>query len=132
LVHQAKEKGDPYVLVLEDDVQLKNPTTFDVQWLNVLEWLKSHPDSWEIFNGGPSFWGNYAKVTQILCPKLKIVSIYGGLSTHFTLYSARAYDKVLSWTPEKKPIDVFLFENFKCVSVAPLLAIQKEDYSDIT
>jgi GR25 family glycosyltransferase involved in LPS biosynthesis len=131
LIQEAKERGDPFVMILEDDAIIKNPTTFEEQWDSILKWLKNHIDEWDVFNGGPGFWSGNAGVNKIIDVKRRIVDIRGGLCTHFVCYSSRAYDKLLTWTSSIGPIDVFIANKFTVLSAYPILSIQRPSYSNL-
>jgi hypothetical protein len=131
LIQLAKEREEPFVMILEDDAIIKNPTTFEEQWNSILTWLKNHLNEWDVFNGGPGFWSGGAGVNKIIDLDRRLVDIRGGLCTHFVCYSSRAYDKLLTWTPSMGPIDVFISNKCTVLSTYPLLSIQRPSYSNL-
>jgi hypothetical protein len=130
IVSEAKARGDPLVLVLEDDATVKNPTQFDLQWRVIYEWLRDHINDWEIFNGGPGFWGGGCGVDKIIDLDRRIMQIRGGLCTHFICYSSKIYDRILTWTENSAPIDVFLAGRCKMIAPYPLLSVQRPNHSN--
>ena len=94
IVRQAKERGDPAVLVVEDDVDIQQPELFDHRWTQLSSWLLAHPTDWDIFNGGPTICG--IKPRRILDRENRIIES-NGLTTHFIYYPAWSYDRILAW-----------------------------------
>jgi hypothetical protein len=124
-------RGDPYVLVIEDDIMLTDPQSFDQRWPTILNWLISHPNEWEIFVGGPYVFRLEDPPRSLLDRDLKIITLSNCYDFQFVVYSARAYDKLLDWPSKKSPFDYFANERCTCVTAYPMIAIQRPDYSDI-
>lgn len=138
------DKDNSYLMVIEDDCQIKNIETFNHRLQKIIQWLSKHPDQWEIFNGNPSFelGPNHFK---ILDSDLKIVGCNGG-TTNFLIYNKNIKPKLLQYetvvhdaltnkngiTPKRLHIiDKFLANNFVCITSIPFITCQRPSYSNI-
>ena len=130
LVKVAKEKGLPTILILEDDN--KPEPYYAKNWLIIKQYLDSHLDDWEIFNGG-LFGLSLIQEKVDLENDIKLIKTNGGYLTTWIYINSKAYDKVLQWETLGKPlIDLWFsssFFNFWCCY--PLLSFQHNGYSDI-
>jgi hypothetical protein len=122
----AESKNEPWYLVLEDDASL-----LQEDWKRcaaLLPQLWNMRDQWEIFNGGP---GN-AQLGKMLSYNPILVEARGSL-THFLIVNSNAYQKIKSWNPEKRAIDLFLAYDIRVnmITTYPLISSQIESISDI-
>ena len=122
-IEVAKERNYPWVLILEDDCRLTE--TGAARFQSLLPYLWETQDTWDIFNGGPSFIHDAKKINAD--PLLFSVKAY---AAHFCLIHRGSYDTILNF-PEKE-IDVLYSENLRMVCTRPHLAIQEVGKSDIT
>jgi hypothetical protein len=60
-----------------------------------------------------------------------IFSLEIGYATHFALINASAYDAILRWNETKGPIDAYYTNALRLAAPYPLIAGQRESYSDI-
>jgi hypothetical protein len=125
IIRAAKEKKLPWVLVIEDDCV---PTAgFGERWPQIREDLWATREQWDIFYGG---------VTTVHPPVHMITTSIGTVdqarSTHFYVINEGAYDKALTWGPDKTPIDYYWANTpIRQAFVQPFLAIQRPSESDI-
>jgi len=97
IVAAAKRSGAPYVIVAEDDfANTLDWASWERRLAAVLRWLLRHVEAWEVFNGHPSGLLTDAP-SRVISMEQGLVEMPGGLNTHFIIYSARSYDKVLRW-----------------------------------
>jgi len=135
-INIAKERGYPWVLVLEDDC-LPTPTSFTqfsellpTLWesLESLKGLKTHK-SWNVFLGGVT-----NLVSQLLIQPQPPLFHVKGYTTHFCLYPAESYDTIISVALSRPlPFDLNLKHSplIKEVCTTPFLAVQAPGVSDI-
>jgi glycosyl transferase family 25 len=120
----AKQKGLPWVLVLEDDC------TFGAadwqRFLGFLPFLWANRDKWEFFNGGITYVSNME-----LFDAAQRLMRANGYAAHFILYNDKAYDKISGWREEDGPCDVHFDKHMKSVTTYPLIARQIPSMSDI-
>lgn len=133
LVRRARSRGDPLVLILEDDCMIQNIDTFEIRFMSILTWLQENLDKWEVFNGGPTLWIDSQKPLKVLDRNLGIVSLNWGQMSHFIIYNQKIYDKFLAHEPETEDntIDMFLSKRTLEITSVPYLAVQKPDHSDL-
>lgn len=128
LVTEAKARGDKTLLILEDDCVLE-PNGWE-NWILYKNYLDNHLDDWEVFNGGmvsPGDIHNVIKLNDIF-----LVKNTGGGGCHFFYINVdKAYHKIVNWVIEKQDIDLYYSYNFNYWFAYPLLAIQRNGYSDI-
>jgi hypothetical protein len=127
-VRYAKDNRLPYILVLEDDCDLLvSPSEFKAALLASIDYLTTTPSA-QIVSGC----GNLVVKTAT------VVGSRGGVrfltapdvrTTHCILYSAAAYDAVLSYDPDI-PLDDQM-NRYTLVFTYPYLATQRPGYSDI-
>jgi len=135
IIEDAKQRGDPYVLVWEDDCMpfRRIPSQVRTLWNEVLYKLSLCRDKWDVVTGGTTSVQKGAFFNQEL--STKNVSVYDlphGLTTHWILYNSSAYDRMIEWKTLRTPqIDVYLFNVFRVKVVVPFLAEQNTGYSDI-
>jgi len=128
LVAEAKVRGDKTLLILEDDCLLE-PNGWD-NWIKIKNYLDNHLTDWEVFNGGivsPGDIHNVIKLNDIF-----LVKENGGGGCHFFYINIdKAYQKIMDWVITKQDIDLYYSYNFNYWVSYPLLAIQRNGYSDI-
>jgi hypothetical protein len=129
IVKMAKEKNLRAVLIFEDDN--KPEPNFYKNWLIIKEYLDSHMDEWEIFNGGMRNIMGIQKLVE-LDSGVKLIKPTGGYSTNWIYINSNVYDKILSWETVGKPlIDLWFSSSFNIWCSYPLLALQYSGKSDI-
>jgi len=134
-VEEAKARGDPYVLVWEDDCTPFHHTPAQVRdlWNEVLYKLSIHKDQWDIVTGGTTVVDQGATFNQGLSTRnVKVYDLPFGFTTHWVLYNSSAYDKMIEWKNIQSPqIDVYIYQQFRVKVVIPFLAAQASGYSNI-
>lgn len=120
----AKERGLPWILVLEDDCTFSQEDFS--RFKAALPWLWNNKDKWEIFNGSMSYPTNIT----ILAPDNNIYK-GKGKTTNFILYTSVVYDKIIGWKPENNACDIYFKDNLNMVFLYPTIARQLVEYSDI-
>ena len=125
-IRTAKERGYPWVLIVEDDCMLEKGAKEKFQKL--LPYLWDNRDKWDIFNGGVTL----IKSNKVINREKKMLEVqaYG---THFYLANANTYDKILSRADEyiSKPIDVYYKYTLRLWTAVPFIAFQRPSHSDI-
>lgn len=102
----AKERGLPWVLILEDDCE------FDADGIalfrSLLPRLWSRRGEWERFSGGPHFGtGRFEPELRLFDHDFHLFRMRG-LGNHFDLINSSAYDAILAYDPmTDREIDVF-------------------------
>jgi len=123
----AKERGYPWILILEDDC-LPNSDGKD-RFLELLPYLWRYRTQWDIFNGGAEIkekeW--VQKLIQTAPPIFQTKSIM----THFIIIHEEIYDRLLQAIPNKSAVDWYYTRNYRMWSTVPHIAIQKPGKSDI-
>lgn len=131
----AKERNYLFALVIEDDCLIQQSENFDQRFTDILSWLNSN--EWKIFNGGPTFIRpEKLRVIQNSPPIFELFNC--GYAAHFIMYNSSVYEDMLNYyTPETKfkledhTLDIFIVKKFNQICTYPILASQKESYSDI-
>ena len=129
IVKMAKEKGLPTVLIFEDDN--KPEPNYYKNWIIIKNYLDSHMDQWEIFNGGMR---NIMSIQKIIDLEngVKLIKPTGGYSTNWIYINENVYDKILGWESAGKPlIDLWFSSSFNIWCSYPLLGLQYSGKSDI-
>jgi hypothetical protein len=122
IVKMAKEKNLPTVLIFEDDN--KPEPNFYENWIIIKKYLDSHMDEWEIFNGGMRNIMGINKLVE-LDSGIKLIKPTGGYSSNWIYINSNAYDKILSWEAEGKPlIDIWFANSFNIWCSYPILGLQ--------
>lgn len=128
VIREAKTRGDPYVLVLEDDCDILVPDERLSVYLHTIdEFIRTHSDI-EIINGCGNL-PSFTVTSKIPFHDMFFLTSNQVFTTHFIVYCASSYDKILE-SPTNKPIDVITNE-LNMVFTYPYLATQLESYSDI-
>ena len=132
---EAKARGDPYVLVWEDDCTPRNrhPRAIKALWDEVLPTLAKHRDKWDIILGATSAAYKGATRNPLLStPNVTVYDLPHGFTTHWTMYNESSYDKMIEWKAVREPQnDVYMFQHFRIKVVMPFLAEQRPSYSDL-
>ena len=140
-LQMAKENGWPHILIVEDDIEFLNPTTFINQ---ANKFFNSQTiNSWDVL----LLAGNNILPYKTIDNNDSCVKVSGCLTTTGYLVSSHYYDKLIQnikmgitffmRRPQQKKlyaIDVFwkpLQEADNWYLLTPLTVIQMEDYSDI-
>lgn len=131
---------NPYVIIIEDDIVLKESLENIYKIINK---LLENISKWSIFNGNPSFWNILSTDTKekniihSYIENTPFVNINWGQSTAFMIYSKKSYDKLINILENQnndnfKPIDILISENFIQTCHQPgHLVYQGEDWSNI-
>jgi hypothetical protein len=128
LVTEAKARGDKTILILEDDCILE-PDGWK-NWIKTKNYLDNHLDLWEVFNGGIVSPGDIHNVIKL--NGLFLVKDTGGGGCYFFYINVdKAYDKIVDWVITKQDIDLYYSYHFNYWISYPLIAIQRNGYSDI-
>lgn len=131
ILEKAWSEGLKTVLILEDDcVPLED---YKERWIKIKEYLDTHLDEWETFNGGQLGIYDVKKVIRIEKGNL-VLQAYGGSNSHWMYFNIEpTLEKLLTlWVKTRQEID--LFYPFKCKNYAcfPFLGEQSAGYSDIS
>jgi mannosyltransferase OCH1-like enzyme/GR25 family glycosyltransferase involved in LPS biosynthesis len=138
IVKYAKNKNLPYIIVAEDDFQIK---VSDDKLLEILNLLTSNLEDWDIFNGCPTFFEKQAKGETIKfykpCKNLEndFIKVNWGQSASFIIYSATSYDKWLNFpfTSQSDINDQYLAKKFIQIAYKKeLFSLQKSSYSNLS
>ena len=136
VVEEAKARGEPYVLLWEDDCTPRNRHPFAIRalWNEVLQKLATHTDKWDVVLGATSrvFKGSAFNPT-LSTPNVKIHDLPHGFCAHWALWNvATTYEKLVKYRETlHEEVDVFMYKEFRVKVVLPFLAEQRESYSDI-
>ncbi|NBR15572.1 MAG: glycosyltransferase family 25 protein [Crocinitomicaceae bacterium] len=134
IIEEAKSRGDPYVLIWEDDcIPRKHPKVVRELWDEILCKLSHFRDRWDIVLGATS--RAYRGATHnptLSSQRVKIYDLPHGFTTHWTLYNSSCYDKMIEYKNTLQcEIDVFMYQTCNVKVVIPFLAQQRKGYSDI-
>lgn len=121
----AKERGYPFVLILEDDCAIH--PNFPEEFAKVWDILFRRRTEWDVFNGGPSYLRNLFPLEG------NVFRVSLTLGTGCILVNGSAYDKILQhhMAPKDTNIDVY-YSNFRQCTSGPPLTYQRDTLSDIT
>ncbi len=141
-INKAKQNGDEMCIVVEDDMMF-TIENWEKRLLQVISWLRLHPEEWEVFNSIP-IGQNVDQIDKVLNRELGIVRTVGGLNTQFVIYHSSCYDKLLKLVPLYTATalgraqemylawDELLSRNCKMASCIPLFTNAYSYDSDIT
>ena len=134
VIKQAKANVLPYVIAMEDDLLITDPSYFIDKLPKVMDYLGSLPDGWDIFNGGI----NKTHTVHLQDKDLNILHYDYAYCLHFVIYHSRVYDKMIALEPyylennTVEPIDVIINDMFdKKYTTVPFLCYQHNSYSDV-
>jgi GR25 family glycosyltransferase involved in LPS biosynthesis len=128
-LEEAKKRGYPWVLVLEDDCMLTSANDSLKRFTEFLPSLWNRRGEYDVFLGG--------------CTQLKDVSVFQfnpqlfrmkGYTTHFCLYPASSYDKLINGIRNSTiVIDKFFMNDpsIRLICTTPHIAIQRPGKSDL-
>ncbi|MBX9577073.1 MAG: glycosyltransferase family 25 protein [Chthoniobacterales bacterium] len=132
LITQAKEKAWPYLIVLEDDCDVREAMQ---TWPAVFEYLLKEKNRWDIFLGGAMYVHpktlrlNFKSQQSI---EVEIIECLHAVAAHFIIYNQTSYDRLLQWYDlpgplEKRPNIDNLYDKFQLKTwvTSPFLAWQK-------
>lgn len=137
VILQAKQRGDPYVIAVEDDCTLSSNVTLD-NVLDVIQTLESNMSGWQIFNGGPTFWNKRNNLDELQGSVTDfsddLININWGQTTHFMIYNSKVYEDLIKlFTEPTDHIDVLISENYEQTTYRwGYLYYQYADWSDIS
>jgi len=120
----AKDRGYPFVIIIEDDCMLAKDGLERFQ--NILPLLKNRTSEWDIFYGGPTFIDNIS-IASYSPPIFNIKAF----SLHFILLHAGSYDKILNSFDDTIPVDVYYRNTLRGCCTVPHIATQFPGQSDI-
>lgn len=132
IIKQAKKKKLDNVLIFEDDAIIVNDNINSV----LFQATSQLPSDWDLFYLGANLH------TQLIRYSNSLATLKHAYATHAIAYSKNVYDmfiekfeKLLSIAAQDDILDVWLANNIqpmnKSFTVKPILATQKNDYSDI-
>jgi hypothetical protein len=128
IIKEARFKGLKTVLILEDDC--KPEPNFEANWLQIKNYLDSHLDDWEVFNGCICGIESISQIVQL--DNIFLFKEKGGSFCHWLYLNVeKAYDKLLNWEEKRIEIDLYYSTHFNHYTCYPILAEQYDGYSDI-
>lgn len=139
-VEEAKARGDPWVLVWEDDCipRKRNGEASNVHmirklWDAVMAQLSKHPTRWDIVLGATSrVLETPQRDTELSTNMISVYRLPRGFTTHWTLYNAAIYDYIIQWKDTRpSPIDVYMYEKARIYVTVPFLAEQRSGFSTV-
>jgi hypothetical protein len=137
VVEEAKARGEPYVLVWEDDCVPRNrhPVAIRAMWNEVMAKLAANQDKWDVVLGGAT-WANGTTVSEnseLTTHHMRVFNLPRGFTTHWTLWNVNSvFDRLMAYKEVLDvQIDVFMYHQFRVKVVVPFLAEQRQGYSDI-
>lgn len=124
----AKERGYPWVLILEDDCEVKADSL--ERFRELLPYLWEMKSAWDIFLGGCT----NAHAIKLITRSPPILQMTG-LCAHFYICNSTVYDTIIEqYKPSNEAniveIDLYYKNTLRLFSTTPHLAIQKPGKSD--
>ena len=132
LIAQAKEKGWPYLIVLEDDCTVEKAMQ---EWPTLSRFLLQKQDRWDLFLGGALYVHpkklhlDFKSEGSI---KVELIECLHAVTAHFIIYNQSSYDRLLQWNDlseplEARPILDHFFEqcHLRIWTPSPFIACQK-------
>lgn len=128
VVRRAKERGDPFVLVLEDDCDMLVSNDELARSLDTIkDYIQLHPEV-QIVNGCGNL-TTFEVTSRAAHRNMMFLGSREIFTTHFIVYSASSYDALLATSTESPP-DI-VTNQCAMVFTYPYLATQLPSYSDI-
>jgi len=121
----AKQRGYPWVAIMEDDCQPY--PQFQTEYEAILPLLWKHRSSWDIFNSGP------IGLTSMQPLDKNLIKISRCICIQFIIIHSEAYDTILeNYDPSSSDPSVDnYYSNFRIVTCAPPLTYQRNSKSDV-
>lgn len=134
LITEAKERGDATILVLEDDA--KPCKDYQRRWKLIKEYLDTHMEEWEVFNGGiletRQLFENPRSIVDAETPAVLFDAVRGGCNTFLYFNVNAMFEKMDKWEDYSGfECDVYYVEKAKTIACFPFLATQNDGFSDI-
>jgi len=128
-IQLAKDRGLPWILILEDDCVLRPDAAR--RFTELLPFLWSTRDRWDMFNGGVTILKHHKRISRTP----NIHEVYGFAANFYVVHQG-AYDRILNGHPTdpskfKDPIDVYYADSFRIWTTVPYLSAQRPGKSDI-
>ena len=130
IVRMAKNRKMPYVIIIEDDCYITNPTEFNKKFPQIIERLEEHLDGWNIFNAAPTYVEGSENILGVIASDLDLVEIKHGCAAHFIIYNANIFDWILEQKPTQ-PLDALIYNQFPQLTTYPYMALQHAGMSAI-
>lgn len=125
----AKDKLLDNIIVIEDDCL---PMIEFEQRLNIiLEYLDTIKDDWDIFIGGVNKTEHKDIVKKEIYINISFYQINLGSCAHFMIYNKSSYDFFLNYDETIMSIDKCWYQKLQTYTIAPFLAKQMPNFSDI-
>jgi hypothetical protein len=136
VVEEARARGEPYVLLWEDDCTPRNrhPLAVRALWNEVLPKLAANTDKWDVVLGGTSRAFKGSILNPVLSThSVKVHDLPHGFCAHWALWNvATTYEKLMKYKETlHEEIDIFMYKDFRVKVILPFLAEQRASYSDI-
>jgi len=129
IVQSAKDAGNPYIIVIEDDCDfIVNSEVLKTQFETIVAYMAEHPEVQLISGCGNLIdfsiteYETFRSTTFLRSPDIR--------TTHIMFYNASSYDAFLNFD-EIRPIDEQINDH-AIVYTYPYLARQLPSYSDIS
>lgn len=139
-VEEAKARGDPWVLVWEDDCiprkrngEAGNVHVIRRMWDQVMSQLSKNPGKWDIVLGATSrLFDSPNRDIDLSTSFTSVYRLNRGFTAHWILYNASIYDFIIAWKETKpSPIDVYMYEKARIFVTLPFMAEQRPCFSTI-
>jgi len=110
-----------------------SPHVVKQMWNSTLSKLSQHMDRWDIVLGATSRIFDKPVSDPVLSTKLsKMYRINKGFCTHWILYNASIYDRMIAWKSETAiQIDIYIYSIARVFVTLPFIAEQNPGYSFI-
>ena len=132
----AKKNKFKYIIVLEDDCILNDKNdndevNFETTFYNILKYLNSDLNQWNLFLGGITKCYEYNIHKIEIYKNQSFLHTRKGKTFHFVIYNQNCYDFFLNYKFDNTPIDKIW--NFKLNAIIPIpfIAYQEDGFSDI-
>ncbi|HLB33145.1 MAG TPA: glycosyltransferase family 25 protein [Chthoniobacterales bacterium] len=102
LIAKAKDKGWPYVIVLEDDCTAREAMK---AWPALSQFLLQERKRWDIFLGGALYVHPKKLQTQFKPIEVEMIECLHAVTAHFIIYNQSSYDRMLQWHDLPQPLN---------------------------